>query len=153
MYKWRYISMWELINVIQWVLICIDWQELRRVLPLWAWHFYYIIIHVVTGVNASWHVCLSCQLLELLFDNSNCECIITFKVDIYSLRVLLLHLHVLQVMYKYSRFRIRSEFARNVKSQQKQMHCCFIFYLKMFSFQQIFSHIKCTFSKYLSKNK
>ena len=64
---------------------------------MWTWHFCYIIIRVVTGVNASWHVCLSCQLLELLFDNSNCEGIIMFKVHIYSLRILLLHLHAFQL--------------------------------------------------------
>ena len=33
--------------------------------------------------------------------------------------MLLLYLHVF--MYKYSRFRISSEFARNVKSQQKRI--------------------------------
>ena len=57
---------------------------IRHALPLWAWHFYYIII-------------LSCQLLELLFDNSNCEGVIMFKVHIYSLRMLLLHLQALQL--------------------------------------------------------
>ena len=40
---------------------------------------------------------IGCQLLELLFDNLTCKGIIVFKVNIYSLRMLLLHLHALQL--------------------------------------------------------
>ena len=44
-----------------------------------------IISVVVTNVNASWHVCLTCQLLKLLCDNSNCKGVIMIKVNICSL--------------------------------------------------------------------
>ena len=52
---------------------------------------------VVTSVNASWHVKLTCQLLKLLCDNSNCKGIITIKVNIYILWTWLLHFHALEL--------------------------------------------------------
>ena len=59
--------------------------RLRHALSLLVKHFCQIIISVATSVNASWHVCLTCQLLELLCDNSNCKGIIIIKANIYSL--------------------------------------------------------------------
>ena len=42
------------------------------------------------------HVYLTCQLLELLCDNSNCKGIIMIKVNIYSVWTWLLHMHELE---------------------------------------------------------
>ena len=72
--------------------LCLDWQQIKVHIV-----FCQIIISVITSVNASSHVCLTCPLLELLCDNSNCKGVITIKVNIYSLWTWLLHLHALRL--------------------------------------------------------
>ena len=91
-YKWRHVSMWELIHATQ--PLHPDWQQIKA-------RIVFVSLALVSDhnlcVNASWHICLTCQLLEPLCNNSNCKGIITIKVNICSIWMWLLHLHALDL--------------------------------------------------------
>ena len=90
--KWIHISLWELVNAIEWVFQW-DWQQIKVCIIFMSLAFLFLQVLMPVGMFALHTNCCNYSVIIQIVN----EGVIMIKVNIYSLWTWLLHLHTLEL--------------------------------------------------------